>query len=247
MKLDNATVFVSGANRGIGRALVTALLEAGVAKVYATARRLDSLDAVVAEAPDRVVPLQLDVTDPASVNAAAAAAAEVDLLVNNAGVLNFGSLFDADAEENFAKQNAVNVEGLLRLTRAIVPKLRSAAEAGRPAGIANLCSIVSFGPMPGIGHYSTTKATAWSLTKAMRQELGAAGISVHGIFPGPIDTDMAEDLPMQKHPVDATAKAIVAGIANGDAEIFPDPMAEDVAAKRKSGPHAVDEMYSAMG
>ena len=175
---------VTGANRGIGRALVGALLTHGARRVYAAARDAKAVADLVKSDPDRVVALQLDITNPQQVEAAAREAADVDLLINNAGVLSSYGLLStsfADLEREFA----TNFHGTLAVTRAMLPSLERHGGA-----VVNLLSVVSLASMAGLGGYSASKAAAFSLTQALRAELKSKGISVHAVFPGPVDTDM---------------------------------------------------------
>jgi NAD(P)-dependent dehydrogenase (short-subunit alcohol dehydrogenase family) len=217
MSLSNKVILVSGANRGIGAATVRELLKAGVAKVYAGARNLKSL-------PDfgdsRVVPLQLDVTSDASVKKAADAAVDVDVLLNNAGTMAWGDGVTA-TEEAIAADMNTNFYGTLRVIRAFTPGFVS-----RGSGtIANVVSIVGLAPVPLLTGYSASKAALQSLTQALRATLSKSGITVIGIYPGPIDTDLAKGIPLEKSSAEHAAKNIVQGLAAGQTYIFPDPMA----------------------
>lgn len=220
MKLDNRKVLVTGANRGIGRATVDALLAAGVDKVYAGARRVDSL-------PDfgdaRVVPIQLDITDSASVRAAAETANDIDLLINNAGAASFGSALESPIEAIQADMN-VNYFGTLDVVRNFVPVL----ERQRDAALVNVVTIAAFVSFPGLGGYSASKAALFSLSQGLRIDLAPRGISVHTVNPGPIDTDMAKDLDMDKSSPETAAANIVRGLEADEADIFPDPAAEQM-------------------
>ncbi|KPF73003.1 short-chain dehydrogenase [alpha proteobacterium AAP81b] len=242
MKIANATILITGANRGIGRALVEAALARGAAKVYAGARQPEGL----AFADPRVVPLALDVTDAASVAAAAAAAGDVGLLVNNAGVAEFGDILAPGAAESLRRQAAVNVFGLLAVTQAFVPAVTAAATTGAGGVIVNLLSVVSLAPMAALAPYSVSKAAAHSVTGALRTALKPAGVGVHGVFPGPVDTDMAKDMPMAKAaPIDV-ANAIYDGVEAGAEDIYPDAMAAGVGAGWAQGPKAIEAAFAAM-
>jgi NAD(P)-dependent dehydrogenase (short-subunit alcohol dehydrogenase family) len=241
MKISNATVLVTGANRGIGLALVRALLDGGASRVYAAARNTDQLAKAVSADPARVVPVPLDVTNAASGAAAARTVGSVDILLNNAGALHFGNLLDMPIEEVQSDLD-VNCLGTLRVVRAFAPLFRQ----GHEAAVVNLLSVVSLANAPGLGGYSVSKAAALSMTQAIRATLAGRGVSVHGMYPGPVDTDMAKDLPLDKTPPDAVARAIVSGIEAGDEDIFPDPMALQVAAGWKQDRKAVERQFAAM-
>lgn len=241
MNITQSTALVTGANRGIGRALVARLLEAGAARVYAAARDLASLDAVVALDPSRVVALKLDVTDAEAITAAAERAGDVTLVINNAGVLDFGGPLDAPRaayERNFA----TNFYGPLDIARAFVPVI----ERNGGGGIANVLSVVALASMPGIAAYNASKAASLSLTQSLRGSLAARGVSIFGIFPGPVDTDMAADMDLPKTSPDDVAKAIVDGIIAGDEDIFPDEMAQQVGAGWRQDPKAIEKQFGAM-
>jgi NAD(P)-dependent dehydrogenase (short-subunit alcohol dehydrogenase family) len=222
--LSGKIAFVTGANRGIGEAIVDALVAAGVKKVYAAARSLPALDPLVARHGSRVTPVPLDVTNAAQIAAAAATAADVDLLINNAGIVGFsgGDFTDPQWIEGGRREMEVNFLGTFAVTQAFAPVL---AKNGGGA-IANLNSVASFVSFPILAAYSASKAATHSLTHATRAMLRGQHTQVFGVYPGPIDTKMAEVLPLEKaSPADA-ARAIVAGIIAGDEEIFPDVMSQ---------------------
>jgi NAD(P)-dependent dehydrogenase (short-subunit alcohol dehydrogenase family) len=217
MFLSSKVILVSCANRGIGAATVRELLKARVRKVYAGARDLNSL-------PDfgdsRVVPLQLDVTDDGSVRKAADNAGDVDVLVNNAGTMAFGDWITSPQDVIDMDMNT-NFYGTLRVIRTFMLGFIS-----RGSGtIANIVSIAGLAPVPLLAGYSASKAALQSLTQALRATLAESGITVIGIYPGPVDTDSAKGIPLEKVTPEHAATNIVLGIENGDTYIFPDPMA----------------------
>lgn len=220
MTLAGQTVLISGANRGIGAALVRELLKTDIRKLYATARSVDSL-------PDfgdsRVIPLQLNVTDDESVHAASSAAADVDILINNAGTAAFSDWLSSD-QAVIDGDMATNFYGTLRVIRAFAPHLQA-----RHAGtIVNVISVVGLAPVPALSGYSASKAALQSLTQALRGSLAASGIKVVGVYPGPIDTDLARDLPFEKATPGHAAENIVRGLEAGEEWIFPDPVALEI-------------------
>jgi NAD(P)-dependent dehydrogenase (short-subunit alcohol dehydrogenase family) len=243
LRIAGPTALVTGANRGIGRALVEALLARGAAKVYATARQRDTLTDLVASSQGRVVALQLDVTNAEDIRAAALAARDVRLLINNAGVAAKvgGDLTDAGWLTSGRDEFEVNVFGLLAVTQAFVPALTE-----RPgSAIVNLASVVSLVNLPMFTSYSASKAAAHSLTQATRALLRPQGVFVAGAYPGPIDTDMARDLPLEKTPAIVAANAILDGLEAGQEEIFPDPFARQLGELYLRSPKAVEEQYNA--
>src|SRR5262245_64984419 len=173
---EGAVALVTGANRGIGAAFVSGLLEAGAQRVYAAARDLQTL--VSAERDARIVPIALDITDDASVQAAAARLADVDLLVNNAGVALGARLIGAADLSSARQEMEVNYFGLLRMCRAFAPIL--AANGG--GTLINVLSILARVASPAVGSYSASKASALSLTQAVRAELQAQGTRVIGVL-----------------------------------------------------------------
>jgi NAD(P)-dependent dehydrogenase (short-subunit alcohol dehydrogenase family) len=217
--LSGKIVLVTGANRGIGAALVHQLLSAGAVKVYAAARNPAAL-------PDfgdaRVQALQLDITDEASVAAAARAAGDIDVLINNAGVAAAGDVLDSDLSV-LQRDMDTNYYGTIRATRAFAPLVPD-----QTGVIVNVVSIVGLTASPGMPGYAASKAALQSFTQSLRYKLSPRGVSVLGVYPGPIDTDMARDLPWDKATPESAARAIVEGIEAGETHIFPDPMAKGI-------------------
>ncbi|MEI6417755.1 MAG: SDR family NAD(P)-dependent oxidoreductase [Sphingomonadales bacterium] len=232
MQIRNSIALVTGANRGIGAALVDALLAAGAAKVYAAARQ------PVAHADPRVVPLALDVADAGAIARIASQADDITLLINNAGVLEGGDVFAAGADA-LERQLVVNGLAPLRLAAAFAPALRRGHGA-----IANILSVVALAPMPGLASYSASKALAASLTGSLRASLAVDGVSVHAVFPGPVDTDMAAEITLPKTSPADVARNVLAGIEAGDAEIFPDAFARQIAAGWYADPRAVAAQFA---
>ncbi|KAA0697810.1 SDR family NAD(P)-dependent oxidoreductase [Neorhizobium sp. P12A] len=221
MTLSNKVALVTGANRGIGAAIVREMLKAGVAKIYATARDPETLPAF---GDQRVVPLRLDITNDASVNAAAEAAGDVDVLVNNAGTLAFGDYLDSNWE-TFEDDMRTNFFGTLRVLRAFTPQF----VARKSGTIANVSSVVGLSAVPMMAGYSASKAAVHSITQSLRGTLEKHNITVIGIYPGPIETDLAKEVPYpEKATPEYAAANIVDGIAQGQTYIFPDPMAQQV-------------------
>jgi NAD(P)-dependent dehydrogenase (short-subunit alcohol dehydrogenase family) len=235
MNLADSVALVTGANRGLGARLVTELLNAGAAKVYAASR---AGTAGTGDDP-RVRPLVLDVTDPASVTAAAAAAPDVTVLVNNAGVLAFGSALDGDLA-GFERDVRTNYLGTLRVTRAFVPVL----ERNAPAAVVNVLTMVALAPMGPMAGYSASKAAAHSITQALRAELRPRGISVLGAYPGGMDTDMLAGVEIEKAPPQLVASRIVSALAAGDSLTFPDDASAAVGAVYLSDPIKMEELLA---
>ncbi len=231
-------VFVSGANRGIGKSLVEALLKHKVKKVYAGMR---SVGAHSFQDP-RVVAVPLDITDRRAIAHAAATAGDVQILINNAGALVFSSVVTG-APDALMSDMQVNYFGTLSMVSAFAPVI----EKNGGGGIANVISILGLAPMAGVGGYSASKAALFSATQAMRTELKPKNIQVHGIFPGPIDTDMAKDLDMPKTSPQDTAENILAGILAGHEDIFPDPMSTSMSQAWAKNPKSLEQQFASMG
>ena len=230
---------VTGANRGIGAALVEALAVEGISKVYAGMRSPSSFDRTAW--PDSVVPIELDVTKPDQVERAASATADVTMLFNNAGVLSFGDIMTtsfADIEANLS----VNYLGALRVARAWAPVI----EQNGGGAMINTLTLVALASMPGLSVYNASKAAAWSMTQSLRASLSDRNIKVHSVSPGAVDTDMLAGVEMDKaNPADI-AKAILAGVAKGNEDIFPDAMSTSLYQAWASDHKAVEKQFAAM-
>ncbi len=242
MKIKDSIALVTGANRGIGRAFVDALLNMGAKKIYATARDITALAELKAAEGERIVPVQLDVTRPEMINAAAKKAGDVTLLINNAGVAMFAGLIAAGGLEAARAEMEVNYFGPLNMTRAFAPIL--AANGG--GGVVNLCSIASYVNFPVLGSYSASKAAVHSLTQAVRAELAAQATQVTGVYPGPVDTEMAENLPMDKTPPWEVAEAVLAAVEAGEEDVYPDAMSVEIHDGLLSDPKAVEKQVGEM-
>ncbi|BBE70769.1 SDR family NAD(P)-dependent oxidoreductase [Oharaeibacter diazotrophicus] len=241
MRIQSTVALVTGANRGIGREIVSALVAAGAAKVYAAARDVARLAETVAIAPDRVVPLALDVADRQAVAALATAVPDLRLLVNNAGVLDFGSALDM-APEAIERNFTVNFYGPLLTTRALAPVI-----AGNGGGaVVNIASVVALASMPALAGYNASKAALWSLSQSQRGSLAPLGIAVHTVFPGPVDTDMAAEITFPKTSPADVARAIVEGIESGRDDIFPDPMSASVYEAWRADHKAIERQFAAV-
>ncbi len=221
MTIADKAVLVTGANRGIGQALVEEALRRGAKRVYAGTRQ-------PLEHPDgRVTPLTLDVTSAAQTQAAAGKVASLDLLINNAGVALYDDLSDPAALE---QQLAVNLFGTYGVTQAFLPLL-----TGSRGAIVNNLSLNAFAPLPLIPAYSISKAAAFSLTQSLRALLAGRGVRVHAVLTGPTDTDMNRGLDIPKASAESVARAIFDGVENGEEDIFPDPMSQSLAESWRGG------------
>lgn len=238
MNLNNKTALVTGANRGIGKAIVESLLRKDVKKVYAAARDINKLPNFN---DDRVVPLSLDIGNTDQIQQAVAAAGDIDLLINNAGVAAFTSLVDGPMDL-IQRDMDINYYGTLSAIRAFLPVLKKSKEAA----IVNIASIASFVNFPMLGGYSASKAALFSLSQGMRIELANQGIAVHSVNPGPIDTDMAKDFDADKATPESTADNILAGIDADVADIFPDTGGQQMFDVWKQDYHELEKMVAQM-
>jgi NAD(P)-dependent dehydrogenase (short-subunit alcohol dehydrogenase family) len=240
MQIKGTVAFVTGANRGIGSALVAALLERGASKIYATARQDADLTRIARLDPTRIVPLRLDVTDAAHLAHLAEQAPDVRLLFNNAGVLDFGSVLDAPPAA-FKRNFDVNCFGLLHVTRALAPVL-----ATQRGAVVNILTLVALASMPGLGVYNASKAAAWSLTQSLRADFSKRGVKVFGVFPGAVDTDMLKGVEMPKTSADTVAREVLAGLEADTEDIFPDPMAKQLYSQWTADHKAIEHQFATM-
>lgn len=242
MKIQAVIAFVTGANRGIGKAYVEALIHAGANRVYAAARTVEALEAVVAMAPDRIVPVALDVTQPDQIQTAAEMAQDVTLLINNAGVLGSGGLFAPDSVKTAQWEMTTNYFGTLSMIRAFAPIL----QRNGGGAIVNLLSIASVVNVPVFSSYSASKAALYSLTQGIRAELAQQGTQVVGVFPGPVDTAMSEGVPLDKTAPIEVAKATLDAIEQGLEEVYPDPVSQNVFANLQTPLKALEQQFAGM-
>jgi NAD(P)-dependent dehydrogenase (short-subunit alcohol dehydrogenase family) len=215
------TVLVTGANRGIGQALVEEALKRGAKRVYAGTRQ------PLAHLDGRVRPVTLDVTDAAQIQAAVERVESLDILVNNAGIALFDDLSDRAALEQHL---AVNLFGTYGVTQAFLPLLTRSRGA-----IVNNVSTMALAPLPLTPAYAISKAAAFNMTQSLRALLAGRGVSVHAVLTGPVDTDMTRGFDIPKSSPESVARAIFDGVENGEEEIFPDPMSESMAESWRGG------------
>ena len=221
MTIAEKTILVTGANRGIGRALVDEALRRGASRVYAGTRQ------PIVHRDRRVTPVTLEVTDPEQIQAAVEQVQSLDILVNNAGISLPDDLGDRAALQAHL---AVNLYGTYAVTQAFLPLLGESRGA-----IVNVVSLAAFAAVPVLPAYSASKAAEFSLTQSLRALLAGRGVSVHAVMPGPVDTDMVRFLEIPKSPPQSVACAILDGVENGEEEIFPDPMSAPMADGWRNG------------
>ena len=227
MTINDKTVLVTGANRGIGQALAAAALTRGAKRVYTGTRQ------PMTHPDPRVTPLPLDVTDPAQVRAAAEAAGPLDLLINNAGIMVPDHPFDPAVLE---RHLAVHLHGSYALTQAFLPSLIRSRGA-----VINLLSCVALAPLPMFTSYSISKAAAFSMTKTLRARHARDGVRFHAVLAGPIDTDMTRELTVPKISPATAAQAIFDAVEQGVADIFPDPATAPLAPAWATSPDKILE------
>ncbi len=237
--MDKKTVLITGANRGIGKAILEEALQRGAAKVYAAVRKPESAEPLVAEFGDRVVPVQCDLTDPQSIQQAAATATDVDVVINNAGVLTIKSPLDEDAIESLQFEMDVNVYGLMRVARAFAPVLK--AQGG--GVLVQLNSVASLKTFAAFATYCASKAASFAITQGLRDVLREQGTQVVSVHPGPIRTDMGDHAGFGDiaAPPALVATALFDAIAQGRFLDWPDPMARQVGAAYQSFAESVVE------
>lgn len=221
MKVENKVILVTGANRGIGRALVEAALNRGAKRVYAGTRK------PMVHPDPRVVSLMLDVTNMDQIQQAVAEVGSLDLLINNAGVAFYDDLSDRTM---LSRHFAVNLFGPYDLTQAFLPLLSRSHGA-----VVNILSILALAPLPLIASYSVSKAAAFSLTQSLRAYLAGRGVRVHAVLTGPVDTDMNRGFDIPKVSPASAAQAIYDGVEKEEEEIFPDPMSATMAESWRGG------------
>ena len=215
------TVLITGANRGIGRALVDEALKRGATRVYAGVRG-------DFQHPDaRVTPVTLDVTKVADTQRVAGQITSLDLLINNAGIAIYDDLSNTGVIQQHLE---VNVLGLMRVTQTLLPQLKRSKGA-----IVNNLSLAALAPVPVIPGYSISKAAAANITQSLRALLARDGVKVHAAFIGPTDTDMNRGFDIPKASPSTTAEGIFEGLAAGQDDIFPDPASEPLAEGWRQG------------
>lgn len=220
MKVANSAVLVTGANRGLGKALVEEALKRGATRVYAATRK------PWIHTDQRVTPLDLDVTNAAHIQAALEKVQSLDILINNAGVAVPDDLTD---RAMLQRHLDVKLFGTNALIQAFLPLLVRSRGA-----IVNVVSRAAFAPLPLIPAYSISDAAAFSLTQSLRRLL-AGRISVHAVVPGSIDTDMSRGFNGPKSSPESVARGVLDGLEAGEEEIFPDPMSAAMAEGWRNG------------
>jgi NAD(P)-dependent dehydrogenase (short-subunit alcohol dehydrogenase family) len=233
MTIEDRSVLVTGANRGIGQALVEEALRRGAKRVYAGTRR------PLTHSDGRVTVLTLDVTDAEQTQAAVERVESLDVLINNAGLALYDDLSDRAALE---QQLAVNLFGTYGVTQAFLPLLTRSQGA-----IVNVLSVMALAPLALIPSYGISKAAAFSMSQSLRALLAGRGVGVHAVLTGPVDTEMSRDLDIPKASPESVARAIFDGVEKGEEDIFPDPMSASMAESWRSGAaKALERQFAAL-
>lgn len=246
MKIEDSIALVTGANRGIGRALITALANSGAKKVYAGMRDVDAFlngdPQFLENFRGKVEPISLDITKKNQVDFAVEKAYDIDLIINNAGIANYSGLIAADDLASARQEMEVNYFATLAVIRGFAPVLKK----NGGGAIVNILSVASLVNFPMLGSYSASKAALHSLTQGVRAELAAQGTKVMGVFPGPIDTDMAKGIDMEKASPDEIALGTLDALAKGEEDVFIDAMAIQLRQDFLSDPKSVERQCGEM-
>jgi NAD(P)-dependent dehydrogenase (short-subunit alcohol dehydrogenase family) len=221
MNIANKSVLITGANRGIGQALVNEAVRRGAKRVFAGTR------GALQHADNRVTPLTLDVTSASQIQHAAEEVDTLDVLINNAGVAIYDDLSNLEVIEQHL---AVNLIGVLKVTRAFLPLLKRSKGA-----IVNNLSLAGLAPLPVIPGYSISKAAAFNMTQSLRALLASQGVTVHAVVLGPVDTDMNRGFNIPKTSPESAARNIFDGLEKGEEDIFPDPASLSIAEGWRAG------------
>lgn len=230
---------VTGANRGIGKAIVEAFLRNGATKVYAAVRNLGSAVPLVEHYGGKVVPVRLDLAEPETITAIAETTKDVQIVVNNAGVFIASTPMDRDAIKSLELGMKINVFGLIRMAQAFAPILK----INGGGAFVQLNSIASLKCAAGFATHSASKAAAYSITQALRELLGRQGTVVLSVHPGLIATDMSDAAGLAgfAEPASLVADGIVTALRAGEFHLFPDSMAKRIGSAYQSFSESVIE------
>ncbi|MEL4895222.1 SDR family oxidoreductase [Crocosphaera sp. Alani8] len=224
--INNKVVLVTGANRGIGKVILEFFIEHGAAKVYAAVRNIDSVKPLVDKYGQKVVPVTVDLGDDASIYEAAKIAKDVNIVINNAGVLKLGEVLNENIIESLEFHIRINVYGLVTMAKAFAPIL----EMNGSGVFCQLNSVVSMKTFPDFSAYCASKAASYSITQSLKELLGKQGIRVLSIHPGPIATDMGDSAGLTEiaEPPILVAEAILEALKGDNFHVFPDSMAKQI-------------------
>lgn len=230
ISIENKVALVTGANRGIGKAIVESLLNHGAKKVYLAVRNMASTKDMEELYGDKVVTVKADLADPASILALAEATKDVSIVINNAGIAKLANPLSENAEEFLKEEMEVNVYGLLRVAKAFAPTL-----ASNNGALVQLNSVASIKNFADLSTYSASKAASYSLTQGLREKLAEKGVTVLSVHPGPIATDMGAAAGFEDAASPSlVAEGIIEALKAGEFHSFPDPMAKQFEAAYQS-------------
>ena len=241
MKLENAVAILTGANGGIGKEFIQALQTVGVAKIYACARKIETLSELKAS-DERIVPIELDVTNQQQVEQAAKTCSDVNLLINNAGVSRDMGLIAAPDIEGARLEMETNYFGTLSMCRAFAPVLK----ANGGGSIVNVLSMVGKVNLPFMGSYCASKAAEISLNQGVRAELGAQGTLVIGVMPATVDTEFAKNYPPPKVSPGEVVRQTLQAVVDGVEDVYPGEQATYLAAELLKDPKAVEKQVAGL-
>ena len=239
--LNNKTVLVTGANRGIGRAFVDVLLGQGVRQIYAGVRDLVNSNELKSLST-LITVIQLDITDGPLVHKAAREIPQLDVLINNAGIANGSNFGDENSLSIADLEMQTNYGGTLQLTNKLLPTLRKSSAAA----IINMSSIAGITNFPLMGPYSASKAAVHSLTQGLRAELRSANIFVQGVYPGPTDTRLSAGADMPKAKPSQVANAVINALLSNQEDVFPDDFSAAMYAIYQRAPKELEKQFSLM-
>ncbi len=225
--ISGRTALVTGANRGIGKEIVRALVQGGIGKVYAAVRTPATAEVLLSEhGPDKVTVVPFDLTEERSAEHAAAKAPDTDILICNAGVLQTATVFSDNVFEALRFEIEGNLYGFIRLVRAFAPVL----EKNGGGAIVQLNSIVSMKCFPDFTTYCASKAASYAVTQALKFQLAEQGTSVFSVHPGPVATDMGDAAGLSEvaQPPAQVADAVVEAFRTGEFHVWPDQMAQQI-------------------
>lgn len=241
LEIKDRVALVTGANRGIGKAIVEAFIQHGAKKVYLAVRNPESTLELSSRFGDKVVTLAVDVADAASIAALANSARDVQVVVNNAGVLEIADPLSDQVEDALNQELKVNVFGLIRMAKAFAPIL----EKNGGGAFVQLNSVASITNFTEFTTYSASKAAAYSITQGLRDTLSPKGIQVLSVHPGPIATEMAVKAGFEGDAVETVSGGIVSALARGDFHLFPDRTAKEIWSAYQAYASAVVESQAA--
>lgn len=229
--ITDKTVLVTGANRGIGKNFVESLIKQGAKKVYAAVRNMDSVQSLIEAYGDKIVAVHLDLTQPETILAAAAQATDVDIVINNAGVLQAATPLSDNATAALSYELEVNTFGLIRVAQAFANTLE--ANQGVLVQLNSVASIKNFSDFTT---YSASKAASYSITQGLKDSFAEKGVTVISVHPGPIATDMADAAGLKDVAQDASviSQKVIEAIEANQFHVFPDEVAQHFAAAYQS-------------